>query len=169
MRRVTDSLGPGRMRVLGGVGALVACGVAGVTVAASPKPAAAPLKPPVDPAASLNGHDVQAAANATPGLVIPATPVCAASGSKAPATNSAALQPILTQLRAATTRAQRLAILQGLTPDQRQQVTAMLGTRTARCTPSAVTPDTITQQPMIEPDIVNGGATPAPVTTTYVS
>ena len=61
--------GPGRMRVLGGVGGLVVCGVAGVTVAASPKPAGAPLNPPVDPPRT---------ADATAGLVIPATPVCGA-------------------------------------------------------------------------------------------
>jgi hypothetical protein len=151
-----------RVKLVGGVGALVACGVAGVTVAASPKPPDAPLKPPVDPGTPLAATNAQAAARTTPGLVIPATPVCAVSPS---------LQPILAQLRAATTRAQRLAILQQLTPDQRQQVTAMLRMRAARCrSDAAPTPDANTQpQPMIEPDVVSGDATPAPITTTYVS
>src|SRR5579864_2649600 len=113
------------MRVLGGLGGLVACGVAGVAVAASPKPAGAPLQPPVDPSAPLSRATPSLEA-ASGGLVIPATPVCSASrGSQMQTALDPSLKAVLTQLRAATTRAQRLAILQGLTPDQRMQVAAL--------------------------------------------
>ena len=176
MQRVARGLGPGRMRVLGGLGGLVACGVAGVAVAAAPKPAGAPLQPPVDPHAPLSGgaHVAAPTGNSSGGLVIPATPVCtgAATG---PSSVDTSLQPVLMQLRAAKTRAERMAILQGLTPDQRQQVTALLRSRSnsARCTmaptPSPGDAAGTTPQPMIQPDVVADGPSPAPVSNSYVS
>jgi hypothetical protein len=173
MQRAARALGPGRMRVLGGLGGLVACGVAGVTVAASPKPAGAPLQPPVDPHAPLSGV-AHPSASAGGGLVIPATPVCDVAGRGAAAAGTSVdptLQPILMQLRAAKTRAERMSILQGLTADQRQQLTALLRNRArgARCTPAPAGAAATDQQPMVEPDVVAGGASPAPVTSSYVS
>jgi hypothetical protein len=170
------------VRVLGGLGGLVACGVAGVAVAASPKPADAPLQPPVDPAAPLSRATPSPQA-ATGGLVIPATPVCGASrATQMQEPIDPSLRAVVTQLRAATTRAQRLAILQDLTPDQRMQITALQprsratgaaagarcrpGTADAGPTPPSSGGDAV---PMIEPDVVAGGPTSAPATTSYVS
>jgi len=179
VQRVARALGPGRMRVLGGLGGLVACGVAGVAVAASPKPAGAPLQPPVDPAGPLSRATPSARA-ATGGLVIPATPVCSASrGSQMQTPIDPSLRAVLAQLRAATTRAQRLAILQGLTPDQRMQITALQqrsrAAAGARCRPGAADAAPTSPSsggdaaPMIAPDVVAGGPTAAPDTSSYVS
>jgi hypothetical protein len=182
IQRAARALGPGRMRVLGGLGGLVACGVAGVAVAASPKPADAPLQPPVDPTVPLSRATPSAQA-ASGGLVIPATPVCSGPrGSQMQTPIDPSLRAVVTRLRAATTRAQRLAILQGLTPDQRVQITALQqrsrvagAAAGARCRPGTAEAAPTSPSsggdaaPMIEPDVVAGGPTPAPATTSYVS
>lgn len=142
-------LGPGRMRLLGGLGGVLACGAAGVAVAVSPKPAGAPLTPPVDASKPVDAQ--AAAATPSPGL-------CAV----APAPVDAAVVAGLRDLRAATTRVERNAVLQRLTADQRQQVTALMRSGSSGC--AAGTPE-----PMIQPDVVTGVASAAPVTTSYVS
>jgi hypothetical protein len=141
-------LGPSHMKVLGALGGVVACAGAGVAVAANPKPSGVPLNPPVE-----------ARASSTPAAT------CAAS-SVDPAV-AAALQ----QVRAATTPAERRAVLRGLTADQRQQVTALLRGRGA-AQPTSGSCDTAgaaEPMPTIEPDVVAAGPTAAPVTNSYVS
>ena len=176
-RRATGGLGPGRIRVVGGLGGLLACGAAGVAVAASPKPADAPLKPPVDSATPLQGGAHHGAAGAG-GLVIPATPVCA--GARVALDPS--LLPVVAQLRAASTRAQRLAILQALTADQRQQVVAYTRSRArsagessggaAQCRGAVgggSASGAASPAPVIQPDVVDGSPGEAPITNSYVS
>jgi hypothetical protein len=176
MRRTARVLGPGRIRVLGGLGGLLACGAAGVAVAAGPRPAGAPLKPPVDPAAPLGGV-AHADAAGTGGLVIPATPVCGGAAAAGTALDPS-LRSVIARLRAAPTRAQRLAILQALSPDQRQQVSAYLRSRArgagqaagpAHCTPGAGAGSSASAVPVIQPDVVDGSPSQAPVSNSYVS
>jgi hypothetical protein len=154
------------MRVLGGVGGLVACLGAGVAVAASPKPSGAPLTPPVNPAASLQRSTPSAGAGPTP---------CAtgAAAATAPAAASASVDPAvsaaLERIAGAPTKAERQAILGGLTADQRQQLTALLRNRT-QPTPGA-TPggSACGQVPMIQPEVIAAAPDAPPVTNSYVS
>ena len=152
------------MRVLGGIGGLLACGAAGVAVAASPKPAGAPLTPPVDPAAPVGAH-----ANATPSPT--ACAVANGTGMAATAPVDPAVTAALHDLRAAITRAERTAVLQRLTPDQRQQLVALQrnGTRTSTPAPATVSCPGPSQEPMIQPEVVGGLPTAPPLTNSYVS
>jgi hypothetical protein len=141
------------MRVAGAVGGVVACAGAGVAVASSPKPAGAPLNPPV--------------ARAT---ASPSPSASAAASSAACAVNQTDLAATVAQLRAATTPAERRAILQGLSADQRQQVTAMLRGGVALVAPGcgggavAVAP-----APTIQPQVVSATPGATPITNSYVS
>lgn len=153
------------MRVLGGIGGLLACGAAGVAVAASPKPAGAPLTPPVDPAAPVGAH-----ATATPSST--GCAVANGTGMAATAPVDPAVTAALHDLRAATTRAERTAVLQRLTPDQRQQLAALQrnGNRAAATpAPATVSCPGPSQEPMIQPEVVGGLPTAPPLTNSYVS
>ncbi len=109
------------MRVLGGIGGLLAC-ANGTGMAATA---------PVDPAVIAALHD----------------------------------------LRAATTRAERTAVLQRLTPDQRQQLVALQRNGARTSTPAAATASCPgpSQEPMIQPEVVGGLPTAPPLTNSYVS
>ncbi len=157
-------LGVPHMRVLGAVGGVVACAGAGVAVAVSPKPAGAPLNPPVDASVAVDHAPASPSASAcptnSPGMATTGAPV------------DPSLQAVVQQLRGATTAAQRRAILQGLSADQRQQVTALLRSRAGQRggAGGAATCDAPAQPlPSIQPDVVDGGAPAAPVTNSYVS
>jgi hypothetical protein len=151
MRQVARRLGASHMRVLGGLGGLIACAGAGVAVAASPKPGAAPLTPPVNPAAALD----RPAPAASPAP-------CATNGTGVATTSG---DPVVTaalrDLRAAQTSADRQLVLRRLSPDQRQQVTALMRAR-PQPTPGC-------GAPMIQPEVVSGGPTAPPITNSYVS
>jgi hypothetical protein len=154
-------LGASHMRVLGGLGGVVACVGAGVAVAASPKPNGAPLTPPVDPAASLQRSTPSATASPTP---------CASSPASAGASVDPAVSAALRSIAAAPTKAERQAILRSLTADQRQQVTALLRSRTqptAGATPAAQA--ACGQAPMIQPEVIAAAPSTTPVTNSYVS
>jgi hypothetical protein len=154
------------MRVLGGAGGLLACGVAGVAVAVSPRPADAPLKPPADPSASLSEGAPSPSAPGGEALVIPATRPCSGSG----VAMDPSLRQVVEQLRSAPTRAARQAILQQLPADQRQQVVALLRNRTrtgGQCGGSAHS--ATGSVPPVQPDVIDGGSSPPPVTNSYVS
>ena len=123
------NLGPGSLKVVAGVSTLAVCGVSGVLVVSDPKPASAPLRPPV----SASGSN-------TASLVIP--PSCAAPAAKGGSvTLTAAEMAVVRKLQAATTPAQRRAILAGLPAAQRQQITAWIaahgGTKAAGCSSAA--------------------------------
>jgi hypothetical protein len=78
----------------------------------------------------------------------------------------------LQDLRAATTKAERTAVLQRLTPDQRQQLVAIQrsGSRApAAAAPAAASCPAPSQEPMIQPEVVGGLATAPPITNSYVS
>lgn len=150
------------MRVLGAVGGVVACAGAGVAVAASPKPTGAPLNPPVE----------VAAAAATPA---PSAGACGVNRPEMAGTPQLdpSLLAVVQQLRAATTRAQRQAILRGLTADQRQQITALQrgragaaggGAQQGACDSGPAQP-----LPTIQPDVVAAGPGAVPITNSYVS
>jgi hypothetical protein len=88
------------------------------------------------------------------------------------------LRQVVEQLRNAPTRAARQAILQQLSADERQQVVALLRSR-ARAgggpcssdspTSPATAPADTERAPLVEPDLVEGGSSPAPITNSYVS
>jgi hypothetical protein len=150
-------LGAPHMRALGGVGGLVACVGAGVAVAASPKPNGAPLTPPVDPAAALQRSTPSASASPTP---------CATAPGTAGATVDPAVTTALQHIAAATTKAEKQAILRSLTADQRQQLTALQRSRTQTTAPSA---SACGQPPMIQPEVVAATPDAPPLTNSYVS
>lgn len=119
------------LKLAGALGSVLACGVSGAVVATGPKPAAAPLRPPVDPRAPL------VAAPVSPPVVrIPPTAVCttvAGGSSSEPGSTVAPLDPAVARavamLRTAPpkTRRQLLAqLLTELTPQQRLALTARL-------------------------------------------
>ena len=119
-------MGPTALKAAGAAGSMAMCGVAVLAVAADQHPAAAPLRPPVAAAASVP------AAAGTTGLVIPTTATCA--GGRATTTTApppTAIAPLVAQLSAAKTAADRQTVLAGLTADQRMQVTAYLQTAAA--------------------------------------
>jgi hypothetical protein len=171
------------LKLAGALGTVLVCGAAGIAVAADTKPAAAPLRPPVDPAAALAGVRAATSSPAAGGdaLVIPASSVC--TGGKAgtaattrPAgpvsTPDAAIAAAVAQIRAVTTRQQRQSILMQLSADRRMQVTAYLqllnrpGSATS-C--SAQGSSGTSSAPMIVPSVVTGGPDAAPAVVSAVS
>jgi hypothetical protein len=176
------SVGPGALKIAGGVGALLVCGGAGVTVAADQRPAAAPLKPPVG-----SGATASAATAANGGLVIPPTPVCAATGTGAGRvaggqTAAPAIDPqlraVLAQLAKTPAGPARRQLLAGLTADQRQQITALVQQRQAAtrqkgagagasCRSGAST--ATSSVPSLTPSVGDAGPSDNPITFSYVS
>jgi hypothetical protein len=81
------AVGPGKLKLAGGIGGVLVCCASGVVVASNPKPGDAPLRPPVDPSAPLSRQVVTP--SAAPSLVIPQSTACdpagAAPGSGKPA------------------------------------------------------------------------------------
>jgi len=151
------------LKAISSVSAVALCGVSGVLVATDPKPAAAPLRPPV------NG-----ASHGTASLVIP--PTCGATGfagSGATATLDPSLLPIAQRLGQATTATERRAILASLTASQRLDIEAYVRalrrsamSSTGRCedqgTGSA-------DGGSIAPSVVAAPASTQPLINTYVS
>ena len=138
------------LKVLSGVGAVALCSVSGLLVAADPKPATAPLQPPV------NGSSSSAAS-----LDIP--PSCG-SGTLDPS-----WLPIVQQLRQATTASARRTILSPLSPTQRLEIEAYLRA-TARSASSASTIcDGTGAGDSIAPSVVEAPASTQPLINTYVS
>ena len=176
------SVGPGALRIAGGVGALLVCGGAGVAVAADQRPAGAPLDPPVS-----QGASAPAGTAANGGLVVPPTPVCAGTGAGAgrPAAGAATATTVDPQLRAllmqiAQTPAgpARRQLLAGLSADQRQQVTALLRQRQAAARPKGTGaagacrgggPSATIGAPTLTPSVSDAGPSGDPLTFSYVS
>jgi hypothetical protein len=134
--------GPGTLKLAGSIGTLLVCGASGLVVASNTKPADAPLKPPVDPNASLGQLVAQSAAQ-PPSVAIPTTPVCEPANagiySQGGANNGAgaanvmpdaAVTQVLQQYRQAKTAQERQQVLkqavQTLSAADRQQLTAVL-------------------------------------------
>ena len=163
------------LKLAGALGTVMVCGAAGVAVAADTKPAAAPLRPPVDPA----GAPAATATAAGDALVIPPSSVCGAgkAGTAAGArpagpapTPDPTIATAVAQIRAATTRQQRQSILMQLPADQRVQVTAYLQLLTrpgtaGSCSAPGGGGTSTSSAPVIVPSVVTGGpdATPAVV------
>jgi len=174
--------GPSTLKLAGGLGGLVACGVSGLVVATNTRPVAAPLHPPADPHAPLASPVSSAAAQAG-ALSVPVTPVCQGPGMRgATTTTDAAVRQVLASLRQATAGQQRRQILQQamqqLTADERQQLTAALqasraasggtvGRSAASCRGGVIQP--VTSQPGIVPSVVDAPPSTAPVTVSAVS
>jgi hypothetical protein len=180
------AVGPGALKAVAGISTVLVCGGAGAAVAVDAKPSSAPLHPPANPSAAVD----HARADSASGLVIPPTPVCrrstgggvsAKAGAAPPSpVSDPALLAALQQLRAASTAAQRQAILQPLSPDQRMQLTALLRTTqraaggtapSGSCRGSASGQPGATTDPSmrVTPNVVDAPATAAPATSTYVS
>jgi hypothetical protein len=151
------------LKVISGVSAVAVCGVSGVLVATDPKPAAAPLRPPVSGASPKDAS-----------LVIP--PSCGATGvarGGAAATLDPSLLPIALQLRQATTATQRRAILASLTASQRLEIEAYVRALRRPATsspgscehPGAGSADSGS----IAPSVIAAPASTQPLINTYVS
>jgi hypothetical protein len=143
------------LKVMSGVGAVVVCAVSGVLVAIDPKPATAPLRPPVgepSPASSL--------------LVIPQS----CGDGDAGATLDPSLLPVVEQLRAATSAAARRLILAPLSATQRLDVEAYVRSlaRNASDT-TGHCGDTTGQGGTIAPSVVDAPPSTQPLINTYVS
>jgi hypothetical protein len=149
------------LKAISGIGAVAVCGVSGVLVATDPRPEAAPLRPPV------HGASSNAAA-----LVIP--PSCGGSGAATSGTGAMldpSLDPVLQQVRQATSASARRAILATLTPAQRLEVEAALAAlrrgasgTTGRCGSSSASAGG-----SIVPSVVDAPPATHPLINTYVS
>jgi hypothetical protein len=150
------------LKAFSGLGAVALCGVSGVLVATDPKPAAAPLRPPV------SGSSLSASA-----LVIP--PSCSGSGLATGGSTAAldpSLVPIVQQLGQATTAAQRRAILGSLTGSQRLEVEAHVRglRRTAPGAPGGCAGSSASSTGgSIASSVVEAPASTQPLISTYVS
>jgi len=138
------------LKVLSGVGAVAVCGVSGLLVAADPKPATAPLRPPVNGSSS-----------STASLDIP--PSCG-SGTLDPS-----LLPIVQQLRQATTASARRSILAALSPTQRLEIEAYLRATGRSATVANTTCDSTGSGDSIAPSVVEAPTSTQPLINTYVS
>ncbi|MHB8490399.1 MAG: hypothetical protein ACYDCS_13800 [Candidatus Dormibacteria bacterium] len=156
------TVGTRALKAFSGLGALVVCGVSGVLVAIDPKPAGAPLRPPVPGLSSI------AAA-----LVIP--PSCGGVGaprSGSTPTLDPSLIPVVQQLGRATTAGERRAIIASLSASQRLEVEAYARAlrrnaqgATGRCDGSG----TATGGGSIAPSVVDAPPSTQPLINTYVS
>ncbi|MGD0195011.1 MAG: hypothetical protein ABSC35_09150 [Candidatus Dormibacteria bacterium] len=139
------------LKVMSGVGAVVVCAVSGVLVAIDPKPATAPLRPPIgepSPASSL--------------LVIPQS--CGG------ATLDPALLPVVEQLRAARSAAARRLILAPLSASQRLDVEAYVRSLARNASDTTGHCDeTAGQGGTISPSVVDAPPSTQPLINTYVS
>ena len=129
------AVGPGVLKLAGGLGTVAVIGASAAAVAADTKPVGAPLRPPVKQAsATVAPQSGSPGSGAT--LSIPITPVCqkptSGTGARSTPTPSAiavldpAVAAALQQLQTAKTAQQRQAVMASLTPDQRMQLTAYL-------------------------------------------
>lgn len=119
-------MGPGQLKILGGTVSALVCTGSALLVADDPKPASAPLKPPVSSHPEVAGD----------GLVIPPTCATTPPGSRPRRTRptvplTAGEQAAVQKWDATRDPAQRRAVLAALPADQRQQVTAYLQNRAA--------------------------------------
>lgn len=159
------------LKLAGALGTVMVCGAAGVAVAADTKPAAAPLRPPVDPAAA----PAVAAAATGDALVIPPSSACTAARPAGPApTPDPTIATAVAQIRAATTRQQRQSILMQLPADQRIQVTAYLQLLTragaaGSCSAPRSGGTSTSSAPVIVPSVVTGGPDAIPAVVSAVS
>lgn len=170
------SLQPGTLKLAGGVGALLVCGGAGVTVAVDQHPASAPLRPPVSEASTSQPAATPAS------LVIPPSAVCSGSSDAAGAAGTdPQLAAIVGELQQAPTAQARRQILAGLPADERQQVTALLRRRAAggaaanrrkggpSCRGGSAVSGGDGGAATIAPSVSDAGPSVSPLTTTYVS
>ena len=150
------------LKAFSAVGAVALCGVSGVLVASDPKPATAPLRPPVSgPLSSASA------------LVIP--PSCGGAGVATGGSTAAldpSLVPIVQQLGQAATAGERRAILGSLTASQRLEVEAYVrrlrrsaSGASGGCAGSGGT----AAGGSIAPSVVEGPAPAQPLINTYVS
>ncbi|HVC42347.1 MAG TPA: hypothetical protein VND54_10255 [Candidatus Saccharimonadales bacterium] len=156
------TVGTRALKAFSGVGAVVVCGVSGLLVAIDPKPAGAPLRPPVSGSSSI------AAA-----LVIP--PSCGGVGaatSGSAATLDPSLIPAVRQFAQATTASERRAIIASLSASQRLEVEAYVRAlrrnaqgATGRCDGSGAA----TGGGSIAPSVVDAPPSTQPLINTYVS
>lgn len=163
------------LKVIGTAGSLLVCGASAVAVITDTKPAAAPLRPPVDTSAA------PPAAPADGALLIPPSTPCAGAGGSQPARPAPPPSPdpeiavVVAQIRAATSAAQRRAILMQLSATERMQVTAYLklaagGRANAnRCIPGGAGATPPSPSTAIDPSVITGGAPGAPVVVSAVS
>ena len=149
------------LKAFSAVGAVAVCSASGVLVASDPKPATAPLRPPVSGASS-----------SASALVIP--PSCGgasvATGGSMTALDPS-LVPIVQQLQAAKA-GERRAILGSLTPSQRLEVEAYVrGLRRTASGASGVCAGSggTVAGGSIAPSVVEAPAPAQPLINTYVS
>jgi hypothetical protein len=158
------ALGIGRLKLASGATTLAVCGASAALVLNDPKPAAAPLRPPVGATPGAQ----------TAGLVIP--PSCGrvvlGGGQGVPTQLSAAAQQAMLQIQQAVgNRAAQRQILSRLSPADRQAVTASLSQNAAAagkgagsaCAGGGPTSGDITAS------VGSGGGPVVPITNTYVS
>jgi hypothetical protein len=138
------------LKVLSGVGAVAVCGVSGLLVAADPRPASAPLRPPVNGSSS-----------STASLDIP--PSCGS------ASLDPSLLPIVQQLRQATTASARRTVLAALSPTQRLEIQAYLRATGRTSTGATTSCDNPSAGDSIAPSVVEAPASTQPLINTYVS
>jgi hypothetical protein len=132
------------------VGAVALCGVSGLLVAADPKPATAPLQPPV------NGSSSSTASLDTP--------TSCGSGTLDPS-----LLPIVQQLRQAKTASARRGILAALSPAQRLEIEAYRRATARSASSASTTCDNTGAGDSIAPSVVEAPASAQPLINTYVS
>jgi len=146
------TLSTNALKVMSGVGAVVICGLSGVLVAIDPKPAAAPLRPPLGGASSRSA------------VVIPAS-----CGAGTTAILDPSLLPVVDQFRSATSAAERRIILAPLSASQRLEVEAYV--RSLRQS-TALTGDcagSTSSGGTIAPSVVDAPPATQPLINTYVS
>jgi hypothetical protein len=151
------------LKVISGAGALAICGVSGVLVAIDPKPATAPLRPAL----------IGVLSSTPPALLIP--PSCdqigARSGGESP-TLDPSLLPLVAEMQAAMTAAERRAILASLTADQRLQIEAYVRAvhrKDAACASEADGSGSGAARATIAPSVVDAPPSGQPLINTYVS
>jgi hypothetical protein len=144
------------LKVMSGAGAVVVCAVSGVLVAIDPKPASAPLRPPVGGQGTVRSQ-----------LSIPRS--CAAIGDAGVAL-APSLLPAAEQLRAATTATARRAILAPLTASQRLEVEAYVRTlRRGSAVANNQCDANSTPGGALTPSVINAPQSTQPLINTYVS
>jgi hypothetical protein len=189
------SVGPGTLKLAGGLGALLVSGGAGVAVAADQRPTGAPLNPPVSQRSAASAPAGSTAS--TGGLVIPPTPVCAGTGARArragggaaaggavsgtTVTTDPQLNALLVQIAGTPAGPARRQLLAGLSADRRQQITALLrqrqqaaaGRKGAGAGPTAACRGAVSgatgDAPALTPSVSDAGSPGQPLTFSHVS
>jgi hypothetical protein len=151
------------LKVISSASVVAVCGVSGVLVATDPKPAAAPLRPPV----------TGASPNTAPLVIPPSCGATGVAGGGAAATLDPSLLPIALQLRQATAATERRAILASLTASQRLEIEAYMSAlrRPATSSPgSCEHPGSASADSgSIAPSVSAAPASTQPLINTYVS